>query len=200
MAEKIILAIYYKSGQKIEISVHDYEEMLLHKKQKEITEFIYQRLSSRYIKPFTFDNSEYKERFKNGFSIMANCCLLIETLESFINGWETTNRKSEKAFKSFLKRENRFKNFKSFESQFYTNVRCGILHQAETTGGWKIVRRGEMFDEKTLTINATRFLSEVEKTLKEYSQKLEKEEWDSELWDNFRRKMRSVIKNCNREK
>ena len=64
---------------------------------------------------------------------MANCCLLIETLQSFKNGWEDSGNKSALAFRQFLSTEKNFEVFLNKEQEFYANVRCGILHQGETT-------------------------------------------------------------------
>ena len=64
-----------------------------------LVEFIFDRLYGRYIKPFEFNNSNYKTEYKNGFTIMANCCLLIETFASFREKvFKDTKGKSEKCF------------------------------------------------------------------------------------------------------
>lgn len=192
------LAIWFdKKGDKKSLNIEQYLGLLEAKNKKQISEFIYHRLYSRYLKPFSFKDSVFVEQFKNGFSIMANCCLLIETLQSFKNGWGDSNGNSQKAFNQFLASENRFSAFATKESDFYKHVRCGILHQGETTGGWKINREGvNLFDAKSLTVDSVKFANELEKCLKEYSESLKKDEWDSELWDNFRVKMRKIISNC----
>jgi len=157
-----------------------------------IADFILERFSERYINPITIlDRTE-----KHGFSIMAISCLMIESLESFKNGWEDTRNKSEKAFKSFFAREKEFELFKPISGQFYKNVRCGILHQSETTDGWKIRRDGNLYERETKTINATAFLDKLETTLKKYVADLKSSDWDSSDWDNLRRKLRLVINNC----
>lgn len=69
------------------------------------------------------------------FSIMALNCLLIETLQQFYDGLESTApRKNEAAFKRFLSRSYYFRFSREVAEQFYRNIRCGILHQAETKG------------------------------------------------------------------
>ena len=80
-------------------------------KKIELAEFIDQRLNHRYIKPFEYISAkkikvnksgklvdEYTLLYKNGFSLMANSCLLIETLESFYQGLNKTINKSENPF------------------------------------------------------------------------------------------------------
>ena len=73
-----------------------------------------------------------------GFAIMALCCLLIETLQSFREGGGTTKDRFEK----FLGRPSFKGEFEDNEvaAGFYTGVRNGILHDAETRG-WVIWRQ-----------------------------------------------------------
>lgn len=197
---KIILAKWWDEEDKEKrVSIEDYLNLVKKQDKTKISEFIYQRFYTRYIKPFEYSEKRYKKMHKNGFSIMANCCLLIESLESFKNGWETTDRKSQKAFESFFKSEPEFEEIKKarLEQDFYKNIRCGILHQAETTNGWTIDRiSNKYFNAKTKKIDATKFMEKTKKTLKCYKDKLKNDDWDSEIWDNFRRKMRKIISNC----
>lgn len=189
------LARYFDKGTKVTVSVEQYNEALAAVDKKEIANMVYHRLHARYLKPFLFKDKIYKNEYKNGFSIMANCCLLIETLHSFKNGWSDSNGRSGQAFKDFFNSDKNFKELKSRGNEIYVNIRCGILHQGETTNGWKIDR-----DDKTLidgkTIHAVTFLKRLEKSLEEYRDSLQNEKWDSELWDNLRRKMRKIISNC----
>lgn len=174
------------------VSIKKLEGFLKDSEKEEIANFVHQRFTERYIKPINnLDKTE-----KHGFSIMAVCCLMIESLESFKNGWHSTRNRSEQAFKEFLKSENEFMELKDHASQFYKHIRCGILHQSETTDGWKIQRKGELFDSESKTINASEFLIRMEKSLEQYVQHLKVSDWDSERWDNLRRKLRKIISNC----
>jgi hypothetical protein len=194
MSKSAILASYWKDNEKIDITVKDYEVLLKGKNKHEIGTMIYYRFHERYIKPFNYPSAEYEKFYKNGFAMMASGCLLIETLESFYNGWETTEGTGDKTFKSFFQKT---KSLKIFENmKFYTHIRCGILHQAETTGGYEISRKGPLFDNKNRVINATKFIEELKCCLGNYRDELKKSEWHSEIWDNFRRKMRSIIRDC----
>jgi hypothetical protein len=197
MSNNTILAtISNKSGYNVEeVTVKDYTKMLTDKNQKEIAEMIYHRFYGRYIKPFLFNDDRYKEHYKQGFAMMASACLLIEALESFYQGLDRTpDRKNEQAFKSFFERESDFKKAKFNANEFYRHVRCGILHQAETTDEYIISREGHLLDRKT--INAHKFLISLEKSLVAYKKRLLNEAWDSEIWDNLRRKMRFIISHC----
>lgn len=197
--DNIELARFYDDEKNflITITISDYNELISLKDRDGIANFIFNRLFSRYIKPYCFDNCEYKEKYKNGFSIMANLCLLIETLQSFKNGWGDSDRRSEKAFKQFLNNNTRFEELNQKASLIYKNVRCGLLHQGETTGGWKISREGTNFyDSDTNTLDAVIFAERMKMSLCDYRDDLKKSEWDSEIWDNFRTKMRKIIQNC----
>ena len=189
-----------KAGNNVDVvDIKGYEKMLADKNQREIAEMIYHRFYGRYIKPFLFNDDRYKKHYKQGFSMMASACLLIEALESFYQGLDRTPyRKNEQAFKSFFERESDFKEAKFNGKEFYEHVRCGILHQAETTGGFTISREGPLFDshKNKNTINAHKFLISLEKSLMAYRKRLLNEEWDSEIWDNLRRKMRFTIGHC----
>jgi hypothetical protein len=127
---------------------------------------------------------------------MAVSCLVIEAIESFRQGWPDTHYKSKKAFKQFFKWSPHFKFMAGFEEDFYENIRCGILHQGETGGGWRIWRSGNVFDKEHRIINASIFHHTVEKALNDYCDDLRSSEWDTTIWENFRKKMDAVIANC----
>lgn len=174
-----------------QITVFAYLEMVKQKDKEKIINFIRERFTERYITPLKVDLKK-----KNGFTIMAIACLMIETLESFYQGWPNTIRKSQLAFSSFFERNKNFHFIKSFGQSFYRHVRCGILHQAETTGGWCIQRAGPIFNEQTKTINASKFLIEVENALLSYCSQLSTANWEDEIWKKFRKKMSSICGNC----
>ena len=174
-----------------EITVSDYLQMEKEKNKSGIVRFIRSRFTERYITPLRSD-----PKIKHGFCTMAICCLMIETLESFWQGWDTSEGKSKSAFSSFFKRNQNFRAFNNHVEDFYKNVRCGILHQAETTNGWHIRRDGWLFNKHTKTINATLFHDEIENCLDYYCSILNQEDWNSETWVNFRKKMRAIISHC----
>lgn len=189
------LAMYFDKGAKVTVSVTQYNEFLAAVDKEKIANMVFHRLHARYLKPFLFKDKTFKREYKNGFSIMANCCLLIGTLHSFKNGWSDSNGRSGQAFNDFFNTDKNFNELKSKGKEIYVNIRCGILHQGETTNGWKIDR-----DDKALvdgkTIHAVTFLKRLEKSLESYRDSLLDEKWDSELWDNLRTKMRKIISNC----
>jgi hypothetical protein len=194
MDDSETLATVSSGAHTRKIKVRDYKKMLAAKPpdRQAITEMIYHRFYGRFIKPFLFPNNQYRKHYKNGFAMMAASCLLIEALESFRNGWEETPRDvaGDKVFENFFKREDAFSQFRG--KQFYKNVRCGLLHQGETTGGFTIQRKGPLINAKK-KINANAFSGNLKASLACYNRELLAAEWDSELWDNFRRKMRFII-------
>jgi hypothetical protein len=200
--------------EKIDIS--KYRKLEHSKDKKSLSDIFYNRLYDRYLKPFTYNAEDFRKEYKNGFSIMANCCLLIETYMSFKEKHLIdTNGKSNECFRLFFTQSTFFEIFakggvdengklKSKKqggrpNEFYSNVRCGILHIGETKNGWKIRRdlKTPLFDEATKTINATKFANALEKEIKSYTSKLKKSDWSSNEWVNFRLKMDDIIKNCN---
>lgn len=174
------------------VDIQKLSQLIKDENRNQIAEFINERFYERYINPIKSLNPNEK----HGFSIMAVSCLMIESLESFKLGYIDTKKKSKETFIKFLSTEPEFRDFIGYEESFYLNVRCGILHQSETTNGWKIRRKGQLFDSKTMTINATSFLNKLEKTLNKYTFDLKIKDWNSKIWGNLIKKLNSIINNC----
>lgn len=210
MKDNIVLAID-NNGKKI--TVKDCEAYLFNKDKAKLAEFIYHRLYGRYLKVFNFKDKTFEKEYKNGFSIMANCCLLIETYVSFIHKeFRNTNKQSAKTFGYFFSTEIKFKEFSEgalnekggistkkeggTPNDFFENVRCGILHNGETRNGWLINRDSTKpyFNKDTKEINATKFVNRLDLVLKSYKNKLIKSDFDKdEIWINFRNKINDII-------
>lgn len=194
------ILLYDSSDKKNHIRISTYEKWRDAQKKEKIADFIFKRHYCRYIKPFEFDDPKYTREFKSGFAIMANCCLLIETVESFYRGWPQS--RNELNFLKFFTRENMFKEFATGDipTQFYKHIRCGILHQGETTGGWTINRSSsKLLDKSKHEINAVLFSKRLKKSLESYRDKLKASKWDSQIWKNVREKMKAILKNCNKK-
>lgn len=184
------------------VTVKKYRNMVDDQDKDGIANFLYERFSERYVIPL----KNVPRNQKNGFIIMAVGCFMIETLESFQHGWPNTNGKilyngekigkGKAAFFYFFNRYEQFHNFKNYEDDFYKNVRCGILHQSETTNGWRVLRSGPLFIKESKTINATEFLKRLDKCLGSFCDKLRRSEWESEIWKNLRKKVNAICKNC----
>lgn len=161
--------------------------------KKHIVDFIHHRLHRRYLTPL----QKIPKEFKSGFLMMASACLLIESLQQFHLGKNDTRGQSEAAFKAFFEREEKlFPGFAADNHNFYVNIRCGIFHQAETKGGFRILRRGALFDLQHKTINADAFIKSLERSLKNYTDKLRVAESDSEFWKCAVKKVKYICDNC----
>jgi len=172
------------------ITVAKYRQLERDHDKHRIAQFLRARFAERYLRPAQGSPSS-----KNGFAMMAIACLMIEALESFRLGWPDSRGRSQNAFRFFFREWPRFAVFTSHADDFYRGVRNGILHQAETTGGWRIQRRGPLFDADAKTLNAALFLRKLEASLDDYCNQLHDAPWDSEIWRNFRNKMSAICAN-----
>lgn len=160
-----------------------------------IAKFLHDRFMERYISPL----KAVKAGEENGFLIMASCCLLIEGLTAFREGWCSTEGLSERAFQLFFDQEDRFALFRGHEHDFWKSVRCGILHQGETGSGWTLNftdRFGELFVASGKRVNCCKFMEQLEAVLADYRDLLSRTPWNYEQWRNVRRKMEATIKDC----
>ncbi len=96
------------------------------------------RIQGRFLKQIKALESHQNKLLKefSGFAIIAIDCLLIETLQQFYRGTKRTGKnQDEQIFHDFFKRSKDLSSF--FDSLdktkiFYSHIRCGILHQAQT--------------------------------------------------------------------
>jgi hypothetical protein len=189
------LAVYYINRQSHVVTVAKYQQWVRDKDQVPIAEFLYHRLHSRYLKPYAYPEHNFIKEYKNGFGIMASCSLLIETLQCFKMGIADDTGQTAVVFKEFFASEDEFSKLEISGNEFFKHIRCGILHQGETTGGWSIRRNGTQA-VKRKQIDAVRFTHILEKSLRSYAERLKNGDWESEIWRKFREKMEAVIKNC----
>ncbi len=179
------------------VTVSSYGQMVRREERDAIATFIKCRLVERYITPIR------KSKKLNGFLMMASACLMIETIESFRQGREHTKDQGagKSVFRSFFERERAFSEFAPLTTEFYEGIRCGILHQGETTLGWRIRRdKGGLLEGTSRTVNADEFFTEIEASIEGYAEELRNAPWDCDLWCNFRSKMEKVIEHCRSER
>jgi hypothetical protein len=170
-------------------TVRQYREALARKDRDSIAEAIRRRFTERYIDPALTATK------KHGFTQMAIACLMVEALESLLQGRKRSISPNEKSFTDFLNREPEFAALKGRGSEFFTNVRCGILHQAETTRGWRILRSGELFDGDR-TLNAVKFIRALQHVLNKHCDELKRVNWGDRRWNAARRKIGNICDNC----
>lgn len=150
--------------------------------------FMVARFDERYFQPALAVSAAH------GFTQMAVSCLVIEALQCFFEGLPDSKTKSKAVFQRFFARPTGLEVFgQGAPHWFFEQVRCGILHQAEVVGGWRILRRGPLLDDQARTINAKRFIVQLQETVAEQAAQMAV---DDGLWKNFCDKMDAVCENC----
>lgn len=156
-------------------------------------EILRDRIYGRYLDQIETLSSDVN---KNGFTIMALNCLLIETLLQFRDGKdETTNNKAE--YSGFLKME--FPEVfvtRDIAKNFYTNIRCGILHSAQTKNNSRLSDRDDFVvrvENGILEVSVLGFTYVLRKYFNEYLKKLLVPE-QTELRENFIKKMNFICR------
>ena len=153
-----------------------------------LAQFIVARFRERYFDPVINSSS------KHGFTMAAIACLAIESLAGFEQGLkETPQRQGKRTFVDFFEQALRPQLREIRGNDFYKHIRCAVLHQAETTGGWRILRRGGLADYDAKTINSALLIDELLLEVQEYAEHLKQ---DDAQWDCFRRKLEFVIDGC----
>jgi len=168
---------------------------------KRAIEILRTRIEARYLGPVDrlIEDEEnlppWKRRY--GFIVLAIDCLLIETLESFIEGKIDTKKSSRQMFINFLTSREHFKTDfgKGLAIRFYKQVRCGILHQAETRKcllrviGPLVQYRGEQ-----MILNRAAFHSRLKLEFEAYLNDIA-EGTDPVLCSNLKEKMNHICTN-----
>lgn len=182
-------------------TVAEVYDLIQQEDRQKVSKFVHTRFYRRYLMPFKQVNPSYN----SGFAQMAACCLMIEALESFRNGWKSTHRLKVdgkeiyggKIFGDFFKHYSELTDFADLGYEFYDSIRCGILHQAETKNGWRIERDKEypLLDQKKRIIHSTEFRYQMESCLRKYCKDLVN---DDNVWELFKTKMAYVIENCHK--
>jgi hypothetical protein len=133
---------------------------------KAFNEYFIARLNNRYRDPVKVIQ-EYGAYKGEGFAILTIQCSLIEYLESTIQGtkyryarrgqelgqWEYSG--SREIYVKFLSARPPFNSYfdETLAIDFYVNVRCGLLHEARTKGGW-VVHACDRKDPNTIVDRA----------------------------------------------
>ncbi|PFW53928.1 hypothetical protein [Priestia megaterium] len=158
---------------------------------------------------------EGNESLSTAFSIMALNCLLIETLQQFYMGSDESLRPNKEAFVNFLMNSPYFnESNKSYQKRhkkelgngfnrdyaekFYENVRCGLLHQAQTKKNAVIsYYTPHMVDTEThdgwVLYDVKKITESLEKEFKRYIERL-KDPVQEEVRDSFCKKWKFIIK------
>lgn len=154
-----------------------------------LADLILHRLKDRYITPL----EKVPIKFRSGFLTMAAACLMIETFQCFREGKRDTKGRGvgKAAFKRFF--HSYAANFAGIDGEeFYEKIRCGILHQAQTHGRFRILRRGAIFDSGQKSINATAFLKTLKAIVEDYVGDLRVEDMHADCWRNALQKIKYI--------
>src|SRR5262245_41152829 len=108
------------------VTVRHYRELVRANNREALSDFIIERFNERYFWPVQTSAR------KHGFASLAIACLVIETLESFYQGRGDTRSKSSQMFRDFFERKTELRVFADANNWFFRDIRCGILHQAES--------------------------------------------------------------------
>jgi len=159
---------------------------------KAFKEYYKPRLELRYLNPVKVlqDNGTFQGE---GFSIMAILCSLIEFLESTCQGkiykyypkgqqpGPNEYCASKAMFVSFLINREPFRAIftEPLANEFYSSIRCGLLHEASTKNGWRIwaySSDGKIIDENSKIIFRDNFEQAILDFIKGYGEKLKNDE------------------------
>lgn len=102
------------------------------------------RINGRYFEPigrlihFSSDMRKFDNVETNGFAAMSLMCLLIDTFMQFRYGFpQAPSNKANFFYKRFM---TECLNYEEVEAcRFYNDIRCGLLHSAETKNGSYLV-------------------------------------------------------------
>ena len=135
--------------------------------------FLRDRHEARFFSPIKYLRNAPNASDGYGFSMMALCSLLVETIECYREGMPTTSEREWRELVSIQANElvpvnyrlgqkipkNGLQIFEQFfadfrpifpnmdGADFYRNIRNGLLHQAQTKNGWTIDTRGSVVCE-----------------------------------------------------
>ncbi|PEY68592.1 hypothetical protein COJ41_14905 [Bacillus thuringiensis] len=179
-------------------------------------EILKDRIDGRFLKVSKklLKECEGDESLSTAFSVMTLNCLLIETLQQFYEGSDETPRPNKEAFVNFLMNSPYFnesnKNYqrrhkkelgngfnRDYAENFYENVRCGLLHQAQTKKNVAIsYYTPHMVDAETyadwVLYDVKKITESLEKEFKRYIERL-KDPVQEEVRKKFCEKWKFII-------
>ena len=187
----------FKIAGKLKIS--DWENLFDEKRKlksdnwEKAFNFFEERIRTRYLKPIRLIQYASCD-LGEGFAMVSLQCALIETVESFINGWiykydngpkyylrDCNNEANLQAkingtfiFDSFFKKREPFRDFRIDGKHFFKYVRCGLLHETQIKKGWVIRTKHEteFYEEQgsQKIIYRSNFQDALEKVISDYKE------------------------------
>ena len=140
-------------------------------------------------------NADEATLMPNGFAVMALVCLLMETLMQFREGYpKTPDGRNKELYKSFLMTKLRFSQTEA--TRFYEDIRCGILHSAETKKNSCLTieqAKPVMMVNDSIKVDVEKIKRLLHNYFRRYQNEL-KREANVSLRVNFIKKMDSIMK------
>jgi hypothetical protein len=187
-----------------------------------LSTFLRNRHEARFFGPIECLQTASNAHHGYGFSMMALCSLLVETIQCFREGMPSTSEKewrelvgiqnNELVPSNYRLQKNLPKNgrqvferfFLDFQTffpnvngpDFYRNIRNGLLHQAQTKDGWRIDTLGSSVCEPAPKkhINRNLFAQALKDTFDEYIADLAVKHWNDPGWKNAAKKVWWLIR------
>ena len=165
--------------------------------------FLVERLETRYFIPVRLLRSQLRNRGE-GFAIVALQCTVIEFLAAlrvgshyvhYVEGVEPPPHSysdSSRLFVDFLVRTAPFRGLVTLRhaNRFYSEVRCGLIHETMTKNDWRIrVGQKAMIDGLRRIVDRNRLQDLVEAYVRAYCHELE---GSAVLQDAFLRKFDAI--------
>lgn len=195
-------------------------ETCLNTAQKDpLVGMIQRRYEERFWEPIRALRSARGHARGYGFATMALCSLLIESLQSYRYGLPTTYEGEYASLASFNpppeyeipKAERKsgiqvFVDFFSFAAHqvlfpgvdgttYYSVIRNGLLHQAQTKSGWKIrIGQTHLWNEPDKIVDRNKFADALTCAFNQYLEELNRAAWDGDIWRKARRKLWWLVK------
>jgi hypothetical protein len=195
-------------------------ETCLNAAQKDLlVSMIQRRYEERFLEPIRTLRSARGHSRGYGFAILALCSLLIESLQSYRYGLPTTHDREYGALGSFTpppeyeipsaERKSGTQVFVDFFAfaphqalfpsvdggTYYTVIRNGLLHQAQTKGGWKIrIGQTQLWNTQDKVVDRNKFADALTCAFNQYVEELNRDAWDSDIWCKARRKIWWLVK------
>jgi hypothetical protein len=179
-----------------------------------LVSMIQQRYEERFLEPIRTLRSTRGHAKGYGFAIMALCSLLIESLQSYRYGLPTTYEREYGALASFtpppeyeIPPADRksgtqvFTDFFAFAPHqtlfpgvdggtYYAVMRNGLLHQAQTKGGWKIrIGQTHLWNNQDKIVDRNKFADALTCAFNQYLEELNRAAWDDDIVRKARRKL-----------
>ena len=191
---------------------------LRRKDRAQLVRFLADRHRERFFEPIEYIAKAKGNEQGFGFSVMALCSLLIETIQCYRDGLPTTNGGELGHLRNFKKvpvayqipadlAVNGREEFRRFfvryrgdfpgimPTAFYRKVRNGILHQGQTKGGWTLRKQGSVVcDPANKIIYRDQFARRLNHCFDAYLKELETHTWDRPIWTNATRKIWWLIR------